>query len=124
EAKAKNKWSPKRADIGIDLDLDATMLRATTAGHESSPFARIVTYFSGHKILNLDPVWTVDSAKIKEYLNKRVASKIRHEAHNARFLALEKGFKIEPGRPGLSLDADASVNEIVKKAESTSAEPV
>ena len=39
EAKAKYKWLPKRGDIGIDLDVDATMQRALPSTNTLRPIS-------------------------------------------------------------------------------------
>ncbi len=124
ETRVQKTWSPKRSDLGADVDVEATIGQALAVGRDKSALSRFGELFAGTKSVEIAPKWKIDPARLKSYLTKRVIPAIRQKPQDARFAAEADSFKIEPERPGITVDQHASTASITARLSQTTPEPV
>jgi len=120
----RRQWTPARAELGADIDVDATLQEAAEIGRQDGFLQRLVRRFFGPKKVEIAPRWTVDSGRLKHYLKRQVAPHVRREERSARLIVRKRGFKIVPDRPGTALDLNAAVQTITERIVNPSAEPL
>jgi vancomycin resistance protein YoaR len=120
----KTKWTLSRAELGAEVDSDATLAKATGIGRDSGFFMRMSAIFNKPKPIDIAPEWKVDAEKIRAFLAKKVAPKVRREPHDAKFLATADGFNIVQEKPGVQLDLDGSIAAVKARVPESVAEPV
>jgi len=123
EAKSSRKWTVRRADLGADIDVDATLTRASDLQGES-PLERLASWVTAPKPVKLEPVWTIDAKKIEKYLKANVAKRVYRIPQNARLVALEEGFKKVEEKPGTELDLAASTASVTERIPDSGDEAV
>jgi vancomycin resistance protein YoaR len=120
----KKTWTLTRAELGADVDAEATFAKATGVGRDTGFFMRIGEIFNKPKPVDLAPEWKIDSDKLRAFLAKKIAPKVLHAPKDARFLATKEGFQIVPELPGAQLDIDNSLAAIRDRIPQTAVEPV
>jgi vancomycin resistance protein YoaR len=124
EAQVRKRWTPKRSDLGSDVDVEATIAEALAAGQDKNVLSRFGELFAGTKSVEISPKWKIDAARLKSYLAKAVIPAIKQKPQDARFVAEADSFKIEPERPGITVDQDAAAAAITGRLSQTTPEPV
>lgn len=120
----KKTWKLTRAELGADVDVDATLAAAQAVEHDTGFLARVAGWFSKPKTVEIAPKWKLDSTKAAAYLKKRVAPKLARAEKNARFLATKDSFRIVPEQPGTALDSDAALKAIAAACQDPNAASV
>lgn len=100
------------ADVGVDVDLDATLRAATTIGHTGSLFRRLRESEAARRgAIDVPLTFTLDEAKARAFL-ARIAPEIARAPVDA-VLDLAARTK-HPDVDGAELDLDASVAELAR----------
>lgn len=120
----RRTWNPMCSDLGLDVDVESTLIAALAIGDEETALDRVTALFAGYAPVDIQPKRTVDAAKAAKYLKRTIAPIVRREPVNARFVAGESGFKIIPERNGKALDLDATTQSIRDRAGADAADPL
>lgn len=118
------KWTLTRAELGAAVDADATLAKAGGVGRDSGFFARMSSLFNKPKPVELAPEWKIDAAKIRAFLAKKIAPRVRRAPRDARFLPTGDGFKVVPEKPGVQLDLDGSLAAIEGRVPEAASDPL
>src|SRR5262249_6924625 len=97
-------------ELGVMLDADATLARASAIGHKGSPLRRLRDALRArrHRV-DIEPVWAVDEARAREAL-AAVASAAQRDAIDAK-IDLDRHEKTAE-REGEEIDVDASLEAL------------
>jgi vancomycin resistance protein YoaR len=107
EAKSQKQWTPTRADLGADVDMDATLADALAIGKDENAVTRLIGILMGRQRVDLTPRWQIDEKKLQKYLSRQIAPGVNVPPRDARFLPRKVGFNVIPERPGTRLDNGA-----------------
>lgn len=106
-------WFVTRAELGLELDVPATMTAAKSASFSSDhPLASLRRALAHATPLDVPLVFRVDAARTRDKL-RSLAPEVRREPVNAR-LDLASRTTI-PDVPGAELDVDKTLDDIVKQ---------
>lgn len=117
-------WKPSRAALGATVDVDATLAEAERVGRRDGALARLAGMFSQGGTAEIQPVWKVDEARVRKYLNDGVAHAVRRRERNARLLVSGGSFRVVPERTGRALDVAASQEVLLTALKADEPEPV
>ncbi|HXG22939.1 MAG TPA: VanW family protein, partial [Chthonomonadales bacterium] len=120
----ERRWQPRRADLGAEVDIDATLETAQAVGRAQTGFERLMNLLKAPEKLEIAPRWTVDTEKIRAYLKKQVAPAVLRPSRDARFCVLKAGFQIVPERSGSALDMQAAIEAVTIGIVNPSPKPV
>lgn len=100
-------WAASAADLGVDVDFDATLAAAWREGRSSSLLSRYAILSAARHLGAVPVVLTVDHARLDAYLDG-LAPEIAREPEDARLVADGAAITIQPARNGIALDLDAA----------------
>jgi vancomycin resistance protein YoaR len=124
EARVDLKAKPTLDEVGVKLDVEATLAEAQKVGDDQSTMDRLRSWFSGTKQVDIAPKWTVDEKKSMRYLKANVTPKLKRPKRDAK-LVFEGGYrKTIPEQPGATLDLAKSVSILKEKAPGSGGAPV
>lgn len=124
ETRPRLRWTPTRAQLGADIDIETTLREASEVGRQDGFLKRLLRRFSGPERVEIEPRWTFDADRLERYLQKQVAPRVRREERNARLLVQKSGFHIVPERLGTALDLNAAAQAVTERLTTAAAEPV
>jgi vancomycin resistance protein YoaR len=120
----EKRWQPRRADLGVEVDVEATLQAAQLVAQDKSRFERIINWLNAPQQVEVAPRWQVNTEKIRTYLINRVAPAALRLPRNARFLVLKTGFQIVPEQPGSALEVEAAIQAVASAATNLSPKPM
>jgi vancomycin resistance protein YoaR len=107
-------WFPTRAELGVELDVAATLEAAARATHAPGPLVALRRALAHDTPLDVPLVFRVDAARARDKL-ATLAPDVRREPINAR---LDLGSRTTvPDSPGAELDVDKTLDEIVTRKD-------
>lgn len=109
EAKRQKQWTPTRADLGADVDIEATLEDALAVGKDENAVTRLIGKLRGRQRVDLTPRWQIDAKKLQAYLAQQVAPGVNVPPRDARFIPRKVGFNVIPDRLGTALDNEAMI---------------
>lgn len=120
----ERRWQPRRADLGAEVDIEATLEAAQAVGRYQTAFERLMDLLKAPAKVEIAPRWKVDTEKIRAYLKKQVAPAALRPPQDARFRAQKTGFQIVPEQSGSALDIQAAVEVVASRIVNPLLEPV
>ena len=124
DTKISTQWKASRAELGARVDIDATLAQVEAVGRTDTAFTRVASLFSGRRVVDINPVWKIDAAKVRKYLAANIAPKIKRTQKDAKFTATKTGFKIWPDQPGAALNVDDAASKISEKLAQATPDPL
>ncbi len=111
----EHSWSYTAKQLGLGVDIAATVQKAMDAGHESLPDRAVQKLTGRAEAHAIDAVAQVDSAVLTAEI-KRLAHMLHHAPVNAKLHVADDGeFKILPSKDGLEVDVTATAEAIKRK---------
>ena len=114
ESNSRKKWTPKRYQLGADVDIDATLSAASHLSGDS-PLERLANWVTAPKTVKLEPVWKLSQDGIRKYLKTKVAPAVYKAPKDARLKLTTAGFEKVEEQLGIELDLEMSAAAVAER---------
>jgi vancomycin resistance protein YoaR len=114
ESNRRRKWTPKRYELGADVDIDATLSAASHLSGDS-PLERLASWVTVPKTIKLEPVWKLSHEGIRKYLKTKVAPAVYKAPRDARLKLTPAGFEKIEEESGIELDLEMTSSAVAER---------
>jgi vancomycin resistance protein YoaR len=112
ECHSTHIWAPAAADLGLDVDINATINDALSIPEQQGMVSRVIGMVNGPKDRTVPIHWTLNDQAALHYLKLHLNRIAQIDPRDARFLPTGEGFKVIPQKDGRELDFTSCLNII------------